>query len=280
MLKCTAPSIAHPLTCIINSSLLTGELPFDWKNSFVVPIPKTTSPSTSSCDYCPISLFPLVRSLNAMCTTTYMIFALYIMSFRYLNMASIPTSPQKPLFSLFYTLGFPHWTPISPSVFLDLAKAFDSVPHKLLYSTTIVYCLLSSVSTSLLTSFTGFQTDSSIGHMQQTVVSGSNSLRSHAMSGVPQGSVLRPLLFILYINNLTTLPISSMSKIILYADDILLSYPITSFSSFHTVQSDIDLISSCLFALNLAINPNKTKYCFSLDPLVPKHPPPSLVLSK
>ena len=98
-----------------------------------------------------------------------------------------------------------------------------------------------------------------LNRTQQTVVSGSNSTKTHAVSGVPQGSILGPLLFILYINDLSTLPISPSSKIILYADDILLSCPIKSPSSFQSAQSDINLISSCISALHLTINPNKTK---------------------
>ena len=122
------------------------------------------------------------------------------------------------------------------AVFFDLSKAFDSVPHKPLLNS------LSSLNLPphLLLWFHSYLCN----RTQQVIVNGSSSSRSPAVSGVPQGSILGPLLFILYINDLSFLPFSSSVNLTLYADDILLSHTISSPFCMHSVQSNINLITS------------------------------------
>ena len=81
-------------------------------------------------------------------------------------------------------------------------------------------------------------------------------------SGVPQGSILGPLLFILYINGLTNLPLSPSTQLILYADDIFLFYPISSHSDLSSLQSDLDTISTWLSSKSLQLNSSKSKYIY------------------
>ena len=62
-----------------------------------------------------------------------------------------------------------------------------------------------------------------------------SSSEVHAISGVPQGSVLGPLLFLIYINNVTSLSFSPGTQITLYANDILLYKPIGNFEDCHSI---------------------------------------------
>ena len=75
-----------------------------------------------------------------------------------------------------------------------------------------------------------------------------------------QDSILRPLLLIIYINDIAKLPLLSSATLTLYADDILLSQEISSPTSMFTVQSNINLISSWITSRHLTINSKKNKY--------------------
>ena len=118
------------------------------------------------------------------------------------------------------------------AVFFDVKKAFDSVPH------TLILQSLSSVGISgpLLSWFEDYLT----GRQQRVVVDGVSSLLSPVLSGVPQGSTLCPLLFIIFMNSISYLPLSPGSKLVLYADDIVLYRPINSPEDMTIIQKDIN----------------------------------------
>ena len=102
------------------------------------------------------------------------------------------------------------------SIFYDQKKVFDSVPHRPLMA-------------KLEKNWSKPPSEGYLTDRQQWVVVGGEA--SPVLSGVPQGSVLRPLLFLLYINDITEvqLSIASGSVLNLFADDVLLYKPITSF---------------------------------------------------
>ena len=74
---------------------------------------------------------------------------------------------------------------------------------------------------------------------QRVVVNGAISREVHAISGVPQGSVLGPLLFLIYINSASGLLFSPRTYITLYADDILMYKEIRKADDFSQLQSDL-----------------------------------------
>ena len=74
------------------------------------------------------------------------------------------------------------------------------------------------------------------------MVNGGSSDRVFVLSGVPQGSTLGPILFLIFICDLTYIIFSEGSKLILYADDILLYKPILSQNDFSGLQTDVNLI--------------------------------------
>ena len=103
------------------------------------------------------------------------------------------------------------------------------------------------------------------------VLDGCSSTPADVSSGVPQGSILGPLLFILYMDSITLVQLSPDTKILLYADDILLYSPIYQSSGISIFQSDVDSISQWVSQSGLRLNAAKTKLVlFSRK----RHPPP------
>ena len=87
---------------------------------------------------------------------------------------------------------------------------------------------------------------------------GVSSPLSPVLSGVPQGSTLGPLLFIIFMNSISYLPLSPGSKPVLYADDIVLYKPINSPEDMTIIQKDINQILNWTKACGLTLNPAKT----------------------
>ena len=112
---------------------------------------------------------------------------------------------------------------------------------------------------------------------QYVVVEGSCSPTLKVLSGVPQGSVLGPLLFIIYLNDVANC-ISVGSRINLFADDIALYRIITSPDDYVALQSDVNGIDSCLTSKYLTLNPKKCCSLFISRKRTRSIPPPCLTL--
>ena len=138
----------------------------------------------------------------------------------------------------------------SAALFLDMSKAFDKVPHsRLLHSLTAV-----GVTGPLHLWFQSYLSNRS----QKVVLSGHSSTPLPVKSGVPQGSILGPLLFIIYINSLADLHFSPGTLLVLYADDILLYRPLGKIYHTSVFQHDVDLVSDWIASSGLTINSSKS----------------------
>ena len=135
------------------------------------------------------------------------------------------------------------------AVFFDYCKAFDSVPHRPLL------CKLrdSGISCNVLKWLFSYLHS----RKQFVVLSGQRSSVSSVCSGVPQGSVLGPLLFLIYINDLPSVQLTPGTRLVLYADDILLYREISDYDS---LQTDINSIPLWVVPNHLNMNKNKCKY--------------------
>ena len=205
----------------------------------VVPIPKCSPPSSSPSNFRPISLLSLVSKLLEKHVHSILLdfcFSQNLISpyqFGFLPSRSTTTAL---LYSSHKILHLLEAHPSVCGVFLDIKKAFDSVPHspllKLLQSYDFPPILVNWLHSYL------------INRSQSVVLNGISSSSKHVSSGVPQGSILGPLLFLLYINGVTNIPLSPNSHLILYADDIFLFKPVDS-------QYDFSLLQSTIYNLQL-----------------------------
>ena len=98
------------------------------------------------------------------------------------------------------------------------------------------------------------------GRSQRVVLNGQSSSWLPISSGVPQGSILGPLLFLTYINDLAHCSFSTGSQLLMFADDLLLFKPITNASDYVAFQNDINAVSNWSKQNHLTLNVSKTKF--------------------
>ena len=134
------------------------------------------------------------------------------------------------------------------AVLLDFSKAFDKVDHSTLllkmHNYGIRGCLLDWASSFLR------------GRTQRVLVDGALSDPHPVLSGVPQGTVLGPLFFLIYINDIHK-DLSPGTKISLFADDSLLYRTIADTSDCHTLQKDLDALQQWERQNKMEFHPDK-----------------------
>ncbi len=133
-------------------------------------------------------------------------------------------------------------------IYLDYSKAFDSVPHKRLLS-KLKACGLSDEILKWIEEFL-------VGRRQQVIIGDAKSEWTSVSSGVPQGSVLGPILFVLYINDL---PDNVMSEVKMFADDTKLYRHISKEQDRTTLQEDLNNLQTWSETWLLRFNASKCK---------------------
>ena len=134
-------------------------------------------------------------------------------------------------------------------IFLDISKAFDKVWHKGLLFKLKSY----GIEGKLYNIIENFL----YKRKQRVVLNGINSSREEVNAGVPQGSVLGPLLFLIYINDL---PDGLRSTAKLFADDTSLFSVVTDVrKSCNDLNSDLSLINDWAFQWKMSFNPDPSK---------------------
>ena len=154
---------------------------------------------------------------------------------------------------------------------LDFSKAFDTVPHKKLLHKLRQYGITGPIHSWLQNFLTG--------RTMRVVVDGCCSDSTSVDSGVPQETVLGPLLFLCYINDL---PDSAVSQVRLFADDCLLYREINTFQDHITLQQDLKNLESWADTWGMRLNAtkcyilsinNKSNFRYSLNNTILKEVP-------
>ena len=141
---------------------------------------------------------------------------------------------------------------VTGAIFLDLKKAFDVIPHPLIIKKMLLYGI-GGVELEWFESY--------LSNRQQCVfLQGTKSNFLTVKSGIPQGSILGPLIFCLYVNDICNLQLHSKTKISLYADDTAVfhhgkDYKVCEYN----LQKDFTRILKWLKYNGLFLNANKTK---------------------
>ena len=136
-------------------------------------------------------------------------------------------------------------------IYCDFMRAFDTVPHRRLIRKLETY----GVTGNLLNWIHSFLT----GRKQRVCVGGTFSMWTDVISGIPQGSVLGPLLFVLFINDLPE-TIQNNTDIYLFADDTKIFRAIYNDDDYQKLQEDLDSLYSWTNDSLLKFHPQKCKH--------------------
>ena len=254
MLKSTATVIAPAITALFNLSLTQGKLPKDWKTARVVPIFKSKEKSVST-NYRPISLLSILSKILEKHVKDYLYDCLQILSPISIHQWGFSRGKSTTGALLTATHAWHQALEVGHDVccvFLDLSKAFDTVPHLPLLDRLI--------SIGINPYVINWIHDYLCQRSQYVVVDGERSDVAKVISGVPQGSVLGPLLFNIYMDELTQLPLQDGTSLLLYADDILLYRKIRDLEDYHILQEDISTLEGWFLHSHLKLNVTKSKH--------------------
>ena len=255
MIKLVIPFAITALTNIVNTSLVSGVFPEQWKKAIVIPIPKIPDPNNPN-DYRPISLLATLSKILEKVVAKQMLkylednnlMELFQSGFRPNHCTA--TALLKVSDDIFSSIDAAE---VSFLILLDYSKAFDTVNHKLLLA-KLMSMGFYGASLEWIGSYLS-------GRSQKVKSNGQFSDWNFIHNGVPQGSILGPLLFTVLVADLrSSLSHTSFHQ---YADDVQLkkSSKVTDArNTINNINSELENISNYSISNGLRLNYEKSKY--------------------
>ena len=246
LLKECADEISPSLTALFNMSLSQGKVPQKWKEANVVPVFKKGDVHDVS-NYRPISLLSIVSKLLDR------VIHIHVSEFVKPSLSDFQHGFRKKrscstqLLGVFHDIGEALDSgKEADMIYLDFSKAFDSVPHPKL----LLKLQQHGISGLLLNWFSDY-----LSNRHQRVVNTVASSYLHATLGVPQGSILGPLLFLIYANDLTEA--ANHSVVPMFADDSKCYKKIEKPQDRNLLQTDLDSLHQWSLTWDLSFNASK-----------------------
>ena len=248
-LKHLADHLAPPLVTLMKASLSLGEVPNDWRTAKVIPIYKKGDKS-AALNYRPISLTSITSKIMEHIIATNVRAHLdrnTMLTDRQHGFRRNRSCDSQLLITVGDLIASHDENTQTDVVILDFSKAFDVVPHTRLISKLKSYGVTEGVSLWIEAWLRN--------RTMKVCVEGALSSERAVTSGVPQGSVLGPLLFLVYINDLASRVMHSELR--LFADDSLLYKRITDRQDQTQLQDDLTRMHAWSLENDLLFNTTK-----------------------
>jgi hypothetical protein len=247
--KRCADALKTPLLHIFNLSLSSGIFPSKWKNSFLIPIFKAGK-RTDIGNYRGVAILSCFAKLFEVLVYSHLFFAVksVISPSQHGFVAGRSTVTNLIEFTSYILNNMENGVQID-AIYTDFSKAFDKVNHRLLLQK------LSAIGFggNFLKWIASYLTD----RKQYVKACGRQSRIFSVNSGVPQGSHLGPLLFLIFINDITHC--FKYLRFLLYADDLKVFFPMRGSEDHQYAQTELEALSQWCMDNDLQLNLNKCK---------------------
>ena len=240
-----APAVSH----IFNRSLSEGSVPICFKEALITPIPKHSNAKEAS-SFRPISLLPILSKILEKMVAKYWIrpsmTSVSDNQFAYVPLPGRGTTSALSLINNYILKFLDEGSGAVRVLSVDFSKAFDTLPHRTIIDSAIHF----SLPRQAVEWIYSFLCD----RRQRVNFQDSVSDWCSCVSGVPQGSIIGPLLFCLAIDSLSS--VCANSAMIKYADDVTVLHFVRREED-DDLQCEMDNISAWSRSAGLSLNPSK-----------------------